>query len=143
MLGFCAELLEVLKDKEMTANDLRIAINKNRSSEMRYQAPAFNQLMSEIVLDGLLTFRDGLIPNTDIATKFYSKSKEAKIPCLWKVVHKALNTDDIIFVSDLVLASSKEEALKKYNALARERKEHPYMWNEVELGAVLPTEVII
>lgn len=64
------------------------------------------------------------------------------LPGVWKVVHKAFSTDHLAWVDSLVLADSAEEALEKYNRLAKERTQYPYMWNQVNLDAVHPVEVI-
>lgn len=62
----------------------------------------------------------------------------ARKPKLFAVTHQCFGG----FTTTLVEAMSAKEALKKYNALAKTRKEYPYMWNEVELDSVRPAEVV-
>ena len=55
---------------------------------------------------------------------------------LFGIEHEAMVTDNIRTITTMVIASSKEVALDKYNALAEERTEYPYFWNKVGLDHV-------
>lgn len=61
---------------------------------------------------------------------------------IYQVHHLAFATDDLKSTTSLVEASSKEEALDKYNAQALIRKEYPYMWNVVTIENVFLPEII-
>lgn len=61
---------------------------------------------------------------------------------LWKVVHQCFATDHVSFTSSVIYAENKKTALEKYNQIAKERKEYPYMWDEVTLEDVEELEIL-
>lgn len=48
---------------------------------------------------------------------------------LWRVSHDKFVTDHIGTGVSIVEASSYDEALRKFNALAEKRRSYPFMWS--------------
>src|SRR5689334_603095 len=51
-----------------------------------------------------------------------------KLKTVWAVTHRCFATDHITYTSHLFLTETAEDALAKYNALAKQRKDYPYCW---------------
>lgn len=60
---------------------------------------------------------------------------------LYNVVHKCLGTDNLVYATELIEASSAQEALNFYNAMAKEKDKYPYMWNQVKLDNVSESKI--
>lgn len=100
-------ILEILADKEMPVMDLKIAVNRHRHADEKFKNDAFLGILTEMSESGLLTQRDDVIAGTSVQTKFYRRAGECiDLQGLWSV------KDEFI----LVIASSAEEAMIKFNA---------------------------
>lgn len=55
---------------------------------------------------------------------------------LFRVEHYAFQTDDLKPAYTLVAATSRKEALGKFNKVAKKREAYPYCWNEADLEDV-------
>jgi hypothetical protein len=69
--------------------------------------------------------------------------REATQPGFWVVSHLCFQTDDCRPTRSVVVAATKQEAVDKYNTLAKARTEYPHFWNQVGLENVSPLEVIV
>lgn len=60
---------------------------------------------------------------------------------LYNVVHQCFSTDHLSYATELIEASTAQEALDFYNAMAKEKDKFPYMWNQVKLDNVSEAKV--
>lgn len=65
------------------------------------------------------------------AKKKIEVTEKVPVPNLFGVDHLALQEGIIKEITTMVIATSKDEALLKYNSLAEDRMEAPYCWNVV------------
>jgi len=135
-------LARLMKKGEMAENDLRIAVNRGREEVTKLQKPAIMVVLNGMVEAGFITTRDSPIPNTGLTTKYYIRVGDVVHAAgLWWVVHQALSTDTLVWTGSLVLAATAEEALAKYNALAKKRKDYPYCWTQADSATA--AEIVI
>lgn len=141
-----ARILSLLEgDKEVAVLDLMNAINDNLEDDTeKYKPPAFLRIINGMEKAGLIGVRDGTVPGTAVPMKYIKKSgEEGILTGVYVVFHGAFSTDDIRPTTSLVTGVSPEEALQKYNALAKKRKDYPHMWNEVGPDSIKPATAIL
>ena len=62
--------------------------------------------------------------------------KEMVLQNLYNVQHEELQDSNLILTNTVVKANDREEALIKYNGVAKMRSDYPLYWNQVSLGSV-------